>query len=140
MHWVQVKVDPDTGQVTPLKYLAIQDVGFALNPMLVEGQIHGGVAQGLGWGLREGMEFDDQGLLLNPSFMDYALFRADEVPPLEIILVQEPSTHGPYGIRGVGEPPIVPGAAALASAVEDAVGVRISELPIRPQTLWEAMR
>ena len=140
VHWVQVKVDPDTGQVTPLKYLAIQDVGFALNPMLVEGQIHGGVAQGLGWGLREGMEFDDQGLLLNPSFMDYALFRAYEVPPLEIILVQEPSTHGPYGIRGVGEPPIVPGAAALASAVEDAVGVRISELPIRPQTLWEAMR
>jgi CO/xanthine dehydrogenase Mo-binding subunit len=139
VHWVKVKVDPETGEVTPLHYLAIQDVGFALNPMLIEGQIHGGVVQGLGWGMREGMEFDEQGVLLNPSFMDYALFRADEIPPIEIELIEAPSPYGPYGIRGVGEPPIVPGAAALASALQNTTGVRICELPISSESLWQAM-
>ncbi len=140
VHWVKVRVDPETGVVTPLKYLVVQDVGFALNPTLVKGQIQGGVAQGLGWGLREAMVFDQQGLLLNPGFLDYSIFRADEVPPLEIEMVEYPSPHGPYGIRGVGEPPIVPGAAAIANAVEDAVGVRITELPIRPESVWRAMQ
>ena len=72
--------------------------------------------------------------------MDYALFRADEVPPLDIELLEEPSPHGPYGIRGVGEPPIIPGAAALANAIHDAVGVRFEKLPIHPETLWKALQ
>jgi CO/xanthine dehydrogenase Mo-binding subunit len=85
------------------------------------------------------MEFDEQGVLLNPSFMDYALFRADEIPPIEIELIEAPSPYGPYGIRGVGEPPIVPGAAALASALQNTTGVRICELPISSESLWQAM-
>ena len=140
VHWVKIRVDPETGEVVPLHYLAIQDVGFALNPMLIEGQIHGGVVQGLGWGMREGMEFDEQGLLLNPSFMDYALFRADEIPPVDIELIEEPSPHGPFGIRGVGEPPIVPGAAALASAIQNTVGIRFCGLPVRSENVWQAMK
>ena len=140
VHWVKIRVDPETGEVVPLHYLAIQDVGFALNPMLIEGQIHGGVVQGLGWGMREGMEFDEQGLLLNPSFMDYALFRADEIPPVDIELIEKPSPHGPFGIRGVGEPPIVPGAAALASAIQNTGGIRFCELPVHSENIWQAMK
>ncbi len=136
---VRVRVDPDTGQVTPLEFVSIQDVGFALNPLLVEGQMHGGAAQGLGFGLYEGMRFSD-GNLTNANFMEYAFPRADGIPPIEAILVEEPSANGPFGARIVGEPPITAGAAAVANAIRDAVGVRVTELPVTAETVWRLMQ
>ena len=139
VHLVKVAVDRETGVVTPTRYVAIQDVGFALNPLMVEGQIHGGTVQGIGWGLHEALVYDEYGQLLTASFMDYDLPKPDTVPPIEIILVQNPSPHGPFGARGIGEPPIIAGAAAIANAIRDATGVRIADLPIRPEVLWDAL-
>jgi len=139
VHLAKVAVDRDTGQVTPLHYVAIQDVGFALNPMMVIGQIHGGTVQGIGWGLHEAMVYDENGQLLTGSFMDYDIPKMDTVPMVETILVQNRSPYGPFGARGIGEPPITAGPAALANAVRDAVGVRVTETPIRPEHLWRAL-
>jgi CO/xanthine dehydrogenase Mo-binding subunit len=132
-------VDPDTGQVTLKQYVAVQDVGFALNPTMVLGQIHGGSVQGIGWGLYEQMVYDEYGQLLTASFMDYTLPQFDQVPDIETVLVQTPSPAGPFGARGVGEPPITAGAAAIANAVRDATGVRVTQVPIRAEVLWRAM-
>lgn len=138
-HLAKVHVDPETGQVTLKQYIAIQDVGFALNPTMVAGQIHGGSVQGIGWGLYEAMVYDEYGQLLTASFMDYNLPTFDQVPDIEAVLVENPSPHGPFGARGVGEPPITAGAAAIANAIRDATGVRVTEIPIRAETLWRAM-
>ncbi|RJF72076.1 xanthine dehydrogenase family protein molybdopterin-binding subunit [Deinococcus cavernae] len=135
---VKVRVDPDTGHVTPLEAATIQDVGFALNPLLVEGQMHGGSAQALSIGLYEGQVFAD-GQLTNPNFMEYTFPRADDLPPLEAVIVEHPSEHGPFGARVVGEPPMTAGAAAVANAIRDAVGVRVTDLPVKPETLWQLM-
>lgn len=139
VHLVKVEVDPETGQVTPRQYVAVQDVGFPLNPLMVEGQIHGGVIQGVGWGLHEAMVYDEYGQLLTATFMDYDLPRVDTVPAIETIMVDNPTPYGPFGARGVGEPPITAGAAAIANAIRDATGVRLAELPIRPEALWRAL-
>jgi CO/xanthine dehydrogenase Mo-binding subunit len=139
VHLAKVAVDQDTGQVTPLHYVAIQDVGFALNPLMVTGQIHGGTVQGIGWGLHEAMVYDENGQLLTGSFMDYDIPKIDTVPMLETILVQVPSPNGPFGARGIGEPPFTAGPAALANAVRDAVGVRVTETPIRAENVWRAL-
>ncbi|MAU06475.1 MAG: xanthine dehydrogenase [Deltaproteobacteria bacterium] len=140
VHLVRVRVDKETGVVTPLQYVAVQDVGFALNPLMVEGQLQGGALQGLAIGLQEQLVYDDDGHLLTPSFLDYALPRCDEAPSVEPVLVEVASPKGPFGIRGVGEPPIVPGPAALANAVRDATGIRVKKLPIRAPELWEKMQ
>ncbi|MDW8147770.1 MAG: xanthine dehydrogenase family protein molybdopterin-binding subunit [Roseiflexaceae bacterium] len=139
-HLAKVYVDPETGQATLKQYVAVQDVGFALNPATVAGQIHGGSVQGIGWGLYEEMVYDENGQLLTASFMDYNLPAFDQVPDIEAVLVENPSPHGPFGARGVGEPPITAGAAAIANAICDATGVRVTELPIRSERLWRAMR
>ena len=139
VHAVKVAVDSETGKVTPKNYIAVQDVGFAINPMLIEGQVQGGVLQGLGWGLWEEMPYDAQGQLLASNFLDYAMPRADDSVFVDAVLVENPSPLGPLGIRGVGEPPIVPGGAAVANAVREVTGVRFEQLPIRPQALWKAM-
>jgi CO/xanthine dehydrogenase Mo-binding subunit len=139
-HLAEVRVDAETGRVTPLRYVAIQDVGFAMNPTLVEGQIHGGSAQGIGWGLYEALRYDENGELLTASLMDYTLPRIDNLPTIEAVLVQNPSPHGPFGARGVGEPPITAGAAALANAVRAAVGARVTELPINDEAVWKALQ
>lgn len=138
-HLAKVHVDPETGQVTLKQYVALQDVGFALNPTMVAGQIHGGSVQGIGWGLYETMVYDEYGQLLTASFMDYNLPAFDQVPDIEAVLVENPSPHGPFGARGVGEPPITAGAAAIANAIRDATGVRVTEIPIRAEMLWRAM-
>jgi len=134
-----VRVDRETGQVAPLRYVAVQDVGFALNPTMVTGQVHGGVVQGLGWAMHEAMVYDEYGQLLTGSFMDYDLPKIDGVPAIEAILVENRSPHGPFGARGIGEPPITAGAAALANAIRDAVGARVTETPIRAELLWRAL-
>jgi CO/xanthine dehydrogenase Mo-binding subunit len=138
-HLAHVAVDPDSGAVTLKQYVAVQDVGFALNPLLVEGQIHGGAAQGIGYGLFEGMVYGDDGQLLTASFLDYSLPSADKIPPIDVVMVENPAPHGPFGARGIGEPPITAGAAAIANAIRAATGVRVQETPIRAETLWRAI-
>jgi CO/xanthine dehydrogenase Mo-binding subunit len=138
-HLARVKIDPETGHMQLLQYVSVQDVGFALNPMLVEGQVHGGVVQGLGFGMQEQMVYDENGELLTASFMDYSIPKAPHVPQIETILVHNPSPIGPFGARGIGEPPITAGAAALGNAIKDATGVRVSELPLNSETIWRAL-
>jgi CO/xanthine dehydrogenase Mo-binding subunit len=139
-HLARVAVDPETGEVRVLDYVAAQDVGRAINPAEVEGQIHGGVVQGIGWALFEGMTYDEQGQLLTSTLMDYALPHSADVPTITPILVEVPSALGPFGAKGVGEPPVVPVAAAIANAIRDAVGVRMTELPMTAERVYDAMR
>ena len=139
-HLAKVAVDPETGEVRVLDYVAIQDVGLAINPALVEGQIHGGVTQGLGWALFENMVYDENGQLLTSNLMDYALPHSYDVPNISTILVEVPSDLGPFGAKGVGEPPVVPVGAAIANAVYDAVGARVTQLPITPERLFTALQ
>lgn len=136
-HVVRVAVDRETGRVRPTDYLSVQDVGFAMNPLLVEGQLHGGAAQGLGIGLHEALRHDEAGQLLTGTLMDYGMPRATSVPPVTTHLLQRPS-HGPYGALGVGEPPIVAGAAAAANAVTAATGAQPASLPLDAETVWRA--
>ncbi len=139
-HLARVAVDPETGEVRVLEYIAAQDVGRAINPAEVEGQIHGGVVQGIGWALLEGMTYDEQGQLLTSTLMDYALPHSQDVPPITPLLVEVPSELGPFGAKGVGEPPVVPVAAAIANAIRDAVGVRMTQLPMTPERVYAALR
>lgn len=138
-HVVKLAVDPETGQVKILKYFASHDVGFALNPANVEGQIQGGVSWGIGFGLIEKMVIDE-GRVLNNKFSDHKLPRSTDMPTVQTQITEVPSRSGPFGAKGVGEPPSVPGAAAIANAIYDAVGVRINELPITSERLWKAMQ
>ncbi len=139
VHLAEVEVDEVTGETAVRRYVAVQDVGFAINPAAVEGQIYGGVAQGIGWALYEGMAYDADGQLLTASLMDYALPKAEMVPPIETVLVEVASDLGPYGAKGVGEPPAIPGPATIANAVRDATGLRVTDIPIKPQALAERL-
>jgi xanthine dehydrogenase molybdenum-binding subunit len=125
----EVEVNKETGEVKLLKFVCIQDVGQAANPLSLEGQIQGGAAQGLGWAIMEKMIFHD-GVLLNPSFMDYAMPTSIDIPPIEPIIVEVPSSNGPYGVRGSAEMPMIPVLAAVANAIRSATGVRLKEIPI----------
>jgi CO/xanthine dehydrogenase Mo-binding subunit len=136
-HLAKVAVDPETGEVRVLDYVAAQDIGYAINPAAVEGQIHGGVTQGIGWALFEGLEHDENGQLLTSTWMDYAMPHSFDVPNITTLLIAVPSGKGPYGAKGVGEPPVIPVAAAIANAIYDAVGVRSLELPITPERLFQ---
>jgi xanthine dehydrogenase molybdenum-binding subunit len=138
-HIVDVEVDPETGRVTILRYTAIQDVGKAIHPGHVEGQMVGGVAQGIGSALYEGYVYDQDGQLLNPTFLDYKLPTALDVPPIETVIVEVPYPKHPFGARGVGEIPIVPPPAAIANAIHRAVGVRMDELPMTPARILKKM-
>src|SRR5207249_1126360 len=129
----EIEVDPDTGVITLHDFAAVQDVGFAINPLGIEGQMQGGAVQSLGIALTEQLMYDDDGRLLNPSLLDYRKLTAADLPNIDTVLVAVPSPAGPMGARGVGEPPIVPAPAAIANAVYDATGVRITELPISPE-------
>ncbi|MBM3470986.1 MAG: xanthine dehydrogenase family protein molybdopterin-binding subunit [Armatimonadetes bacterium] len=129
-HLVRVRVDRETGAVEILDYVVAQDVGFAINPPEVEGQVHGAVAQGIGWALLEQVVYDENGGLLTGTLADYALPRAPAVPPVDVVLIEVPSDEGPFGAKGVGEPPVIPGAAAIVNAIADATGVRPTSLPV----------
>src|SRR5713101_8178931 len=139
-HLAKVAVDPETGEVRVLDYVAAQDVGRAINPAEVEGQIHGGVVQGIGWALLEGMVYDEDGQLLTSTLMDYALPQSQDMPAITPLLVEVPSQLGPFGAKGVGEPPVVPVAAAIANAISDAVGVRMTQIPMTPERVFAALR
>lgn len=139
-HLARVTVDSETGEVYVTGYLAVHDVGRAINPAEVEAQVHGGVAQGIGWGLFESLVYDESGQLLSSSFMDYALPRAKDIPNIETRILEDPSPLGPFGAKGVGEPPVIPPAAAIANAIANATGLRLTELPMTSQGVWEALK
>ena len=138
-HLVDVEVDPETGKVTILRYTAVQDAGKAIHPSYVEGQMQGGAVQGIGWALNEEYQFDKQGHMLNPSFLDYRMPTALDVPMIDTIIVEVPNPLHPYGVRGVGETPIVAPPAAIANAIAAATGLRMRSLPISPPRLWKAL-
>jgi CO/xanthine dehydrogenase Mo-binding subunit len=139
-HVVDVAVDPDTGQVHILRYTTFQDVGLCVNPAQVEGQMQGGATQGIGWALSEVCAFDQRGVLQHANLLDYRLPTSLDVPSIAAHVVENPSPDHPYGIRAVGQVPIVPPAAALANAIYRATGVRMRELPMTPERLYRAMR
>ena len=135
----RIEVDPETGQLTLHDFVVVQDAGRAINPLGVEGQMQGGAVQSLGFALTEGLDFAEDGRLMNPSLLDYRKLTAADVPPIETIIVEVPCPAGPFGARGVGEPPIVPAPAAIANAIRDATGVRLSELPLTPERVAMAL-
>jgi CO/xanthine dehydrogenase Mo-binding subunit len=134
-----VEVDPETGKVTILRFVAAQDVGRAIHPSYVEGQIQGGVVQGIGWALNEEYIYDPKGRLDNAGFLDYRCPVASDLPMIEALLVEVPNPTHPYGVTGVGEVNICPPMAAIANAIENAVGVRMTELPMSPPKLTAAI-
>jgi aerobic carbon-monoxide dehydrogenase large subunit len=140
MHAVVVETDPDTAEITILRYCVVHDCGTLVNQLIVEGQIHGGVAQGVGGALYERMEYAPDGQLLNASFMDFLMPYATEVPTIEIDHLVTPSPLNPLGVKGAGEAGVIPGSAAIASAIEDAEGITITSMPISPSQLFELRR
>ena len=138
-HVCDVEVDRETGRVTVLRYTAVQDAGKAVHPSYVEGQIQGGAAQGIGWALNEEYISDEDGRLENPGFLDYRMPVASDLPMIDAVIVEVPNPNHPYGVRGVGETPIVPPMAAVANAIENATGVRMTDLPMSPPRLLEAL-
>jgi CO/xanthine dehydrogenase Mo-binding subunit len=135
----EVAVDPETGEITLQRFTIVQDAGFAINPLSVEGQMQGGASQGLGIALWEEMQYDAHGRLLNPNLLDYRLPTSRDLPPIETIIVEVPSEEGPYGARIVGEPSIVAGAAAIGNAVDNAVGARVDYAPITAERVLRAL-
>jgi CO/xanthine dehydrogenase Mo-binding subunit len=138
-HIVDVEVDPETGKVTVLRYTAVQDVGKAIHPGYVEGQIQGGAVQGIGWGLSEEYFTSDQGVMMNSTFLDYRMPTSLDLPMIDTVIVEVANPNHPFGVRGVGEVPIVPPMAALSNAIHAALGVRVNQLPMSPGVILEAM-
>jgi len=136
-HAVQVAVDTDTGMVEIQRYVACHDVGRAINPLRVEGQIQGGAVMGIGYALSEEISIED-GVNMSSLFADYLIPAATDVPDIDVIVLESGEGKGPFGARGIGEPPIAPSAAAIASAVADAVGVRMTDLPLTPEKVLTA--
>ena len=140
MHAAIVETDPVTAEITILRYCVIHDCGMMVNPMIVEGQVHGGVAQGVGGALYERMFYDESGQLMNASFMDFLIPYASEVPHVETDHLETPSPLNPLGIKGAGEAGTIPVTAVIASAIEDAEGFPIRSMPINPSELWALRR
>ena len=138
-HICDVSVDKETGHVKIERYTAIQDVGKAIHPSYVEGQIQGGAAQGIGWALSEEYIYNDKGQMENPGFLDYRCPVASDVPMIEAVLVEVPNPRHPFGVRGVGEVPIVPPMAAVANAIKAATGLRMPDLPMSPPKIRAAL-
>ncbi len=138
-HVVDLEVDVETGKVEILRYTATQDAGKAIHPSYVEGQIQGGVVQGIGWALNEEYIYNAEGAMTNASFLDYRMPTCLDLPMIDAVIVEVPNPGHPYGVRGVGEVPIVPPPAAIANAIYDAIGIRMTELPMSPNRLLKAM-
>jgi CO/xanthine dehydrogenase Mo-binding subunit len=139
-HVVDVAVDADTGKVHILRYTAVQDVGRAIHPSYVEGQMQGGAVQGIGWALNEEYWYNARGEMANASFLDYRMPTSLDLPMIDTVIVEVPNPGHPYGVRGVGEVPIVPPPAAIANAIYHAVGVRMTELPMSPGRVLKEMQ
>ncbi|MDE2766298.1 MAG: molybdopterin-dependent oxidoreductase, partial [Chloroflexota bacterium] len=139
-HLVDVEIDPETGKVDVVRYTAAQDVGKAIHPSYVEGQIQGGATQGIGWALNEEYFWNDQGVMENSTFLDYRMPTALDLPMIDTIVVEVPNPSHPFGVRGVGETPIVSPVGAIANAIHDAVGVRLTQAPMKPQRVLAAIK
>ncbi|MDG2050765.1 MAG: xanthine dehydrogenase family protein molybdopterin-binding subunit [Myxococcota bacterium] len=139
VHLCDVEVDPETGKVDVIRYTAFQDAGRAIHPSYVEGQIQGGAAQGIGWALNEEYVFDDSGRLENSGFLDYRMPVASDLPMIDAVIIEVPNPDHPYGVRGVGEAPIVPPIPAVVNALRAATGVCFSDLPVSPPRVLEAL-
>jgi CO/xanthine dehydrogenase Mo-binding subunit len=137
-HAAEVEVDPGTGEVRVLRYVAAHDVGFAISPVYARAQIHGGVAQGIGMALMEQIQYQD-GVVLNPNWTDYKLPTAADVPNVETILVEHPAAGGPFGAKGLGESPVLHAPAVIANAIQRAVGVRLTSLPMTSERVMMAL-
>jgi carbon-monoxide dehydrogenase large subunit len=138
-----VEVDPETGEVAIQRYVAVDDIGRVINPMIVDGQVHGGVAQGIGQALYEGAIYDDHGQLITGSMMDYTVPNAMQIPPIETARTETPSPVNPLGIKGVGETGTIAATQAVVNAVVDALapfGIRDLEMPMTPQRVWRAIQ
>jgi CO/xanthine dehydrogenase Mo-binding subunit len=135
----EVEVDTETGQVHLKNYVAAHDVGRAINPQATEGQIEGGVAQGIGWALMENM-VTEKGKIINPDFRDYVLPGPLDLPPIQSILVEPVEPNGPFGAKGIGEPALNPSPAAVANAIYNAIGIRMTELPLTPEKILTALK
>jgi xanthine dehydrogenase molybdenum-binding subunit len=140
--FVEVEVDTETGVVRVLRVVSAHDIGTAINPAVVEGQIEGSIQQGVGYALTENLPIDmETGSVLATTFADYRMLTTETMPEIEIVLVEDaPAANGPFGAKGIGEPGLISTAAAIANAVYDAIGVRITELPITPERVLEALR
>ncbi|CAN5646400.1 xanthine dehydrogenase family protein molybdopterin-binding subunit [soil metagenome] len=138
-HLAHARVDRETGEITLLAHVIAQDVGRALNPALVEGQMRGGAAQGIGWALYEELVHDESGQLLTGSFLDYAIPLAERVPDIDTLIVEVPAPDGPFGAKGIGEAPVIAAAPAIANAVAAAVGIRLRELPMTAPRVWATL-
>jgi xanthine dehydrogenase molybdenum-binding subunit len=136
---VEVFVDPETGEVTIVRVAAAHDIGKAINPSALEGQIEGSIAQGLGYALTEEMLFSENGKVLNPNFRDYLLPTAPDMPSLIPILVETNDPEGPFGAKGIGECGLVPTAPAIVNAICNAIGTELFELPVTPQKILAAL-
>jgi len=134
-----VEVDPETGKVSVVRYTVIQDAGRAIHPSYVEGQYQGGAAQGIGWALNEEYIYGADGRLQNAGFLDYRIPVASDLPMIDTVIVEVPNPRHPYGVRGIGETPIVPPMGALANAVRDATGLRLTALPMSPPRVLAAI-
>ena len=139
VHVVDVEVDSETGKVEILRYTAVQDAGKAIHPDYVEGQIQGGAVQGIGWALNEEYVYNDNGVMLNSSFLDYRMPTTLDLPMIDTVIVEVANPNHPYGVRGVGEVPIVPPMAAISNAIYDAIGIRMNDLPMSPDKILEAL-
>ncbi len=139
LHIVDVEVDPETGKVDILRYTTLQDVGKAVHPSYVEGQMQGGAVQGIGWALNEEYFLDDDGQMVNSSFLDYRMPTSLDLPMIDTVIVEVANPGHPYGVRGVGEVSLVPPMAAIANAVHDAIGQRMYKLPMTPGSVLEAL-
>ncbi|MCX7671316.1 MAG: molybdopterin-dependent oxidoreductase, partial [Anaerolineae bacterium] len=140
VHIADVEVDPDTGATRVLRYTVFQDAGKAVHPDYVEGQMQGGAVQGIGWALNEAYIYNEAGQLDNPGFLDYRMPVTSDLPMIEPVMVEKPNPAHPYGVKGVGEVPIVPPLAAVANAVSGAIGVRMRDLPLSPDRIWAVMQ
>jgi CO/xanthine dehydrogenase Mo-binding subunit len=138
-HLVDVEVDRETGRASIVRYTAIQDAGKAVHPAYVEGQMQGGAVQGIGWALNEEYIYNPEGRLENPGFLDYRIPVCSDVPNIDTVIVEVPNPRHPYGVRGVGETPIVPPMAAIANAVAHALGIRFTQLPMSPPRVLAAI-
>ena len=142
-HLAVVELDPETGQIDVRRYVAVDDCGPQINPVIVEGQVHGGVVQGIGQALWEGAVYDENGQLLTGSMLDYALPRADRLPDMEVLSTVTPSPHHPIGVKGIGEAGTIASTAAVYNAVIDALspfGVQTIRMPVTPERAFNAIQ
>ena len=139
VHIVDVQVDPETGKTDIIRYTALQDPGTAVHPQYVEGQIQGGAVQGIGWALNEEYFTDEKGGMLNSSLLDYRMPIAKDLPMIDTQIVEVPNPDHPTGVRGVGEVSIIPPVPAIANAINQALGIRMSETPMSPCAVLEAI-